>query len=295
MSPILQLIDFADEILKGKERAKENIIVLTAYVVCFLGSVLLYHFFSDQDFSYVLVMSVCVQALAFFLLLHKMKTKKSVAGVSSRACQTYVLSISCRLCSTLVKNGYLPVDRTGDWVYQSADIASLLLCFQVLYYVHKKYKPTFQEELDTFPIAKLVPCVVLLGCFVHGDLNHSWFFDVMWTLGMTLDTVAMLPQLWMLVGKGGDTEAIAANFVVLMFFSRLFSFCFWHKGFPELAPEDGGFNKMGWLIMSNHTLQLLFSADFCYYFFKKQVARYRRDVSGQQWTKSLERPVGNFM
>lgn len=295
MSPILQILDFVDEIMQGKERAKENLVVLGVYAACFMGAAVLYHSFSDQDFSYILVMSVCLQALAFFMLLHKMKVKKSVAGVSSRSMQMYMLSIMCRLTSTLIKNGYLPVDRTGDWVYQSADIASLCLCFQVLYFIHKKYPATYQKNLDTMPIWKFVPCVFVLAGFIHGELNHSWFFDVMWTAAMDLSTVAMLPQLWMLVAKSGDLEAIAANFVVLMFASSLCSFCFWHKGFPELAPEDGSFNKMGWLIMTNHTLQLLFSADLCFYFFKKQVARYRRDCSGQHYTKSMVRPVGNVM
>jgi len=295
MSPILQILDFVDEIMQGKERAKENLTVLCVYAMALCGATVLYHSFSDQDFSYILVMSVCFQALAFFMLLHKMKVKKSVAGVSSRTMQCYLLSIICRLTSTLVKNGYLPVDRTGDWVYQSADIASLFLCFQVLYFIHKKYRGTYQVQLDTMPIWKMIPFIAVFACFVHGDLNHSWFFDVMWTLSMDLDTVAMLPQLWMLIAKKGDLEGVAANFVVLMFFSRVFSFCFWHKGFPELAPDNGGFNKMGWLIMTNHTLQLLFSADFMYYFFKKQVARFRQDVSGQQWTKTMVRPVGNVM
>lgn len=295
MSPILQMVDFVDEILKGKERAKENLVVLFVYVLCGLGSVGLYHSFSDRDFSYILVMSLCFQALAFFMLLHKMKVKKSVAGVSSRTMQCYLLSIICRLTSTLIKNGYLPVDRTGDWVYQSADIASFLLCFQVVYYIHKKYRGTYQRNLDTFPIWKVVPFLVVFACFVHGDLNHSWFFDVMWTLSMNLDTVAMIPQLWMLIAKKGELEAVATNFVLLMFASRLCSFCFWHKGFAELAPDSGAFNKMGWLIIVNHFLQLLFSADFTFYFFKKQVARLRRDVSGQHVTKSMVRPVGNVM
>merc|ERR1719191_2332312 len=118
-----------------------------------------------------------------------------------------------RLTSTMVKNGYLPVDATGDWVYQATDISSLLLVFQLLFFIHERHKATYQAELDTMPIFNVIPGVVLFACCFHGNLNHSPFFDKMWSIGMWLDTVAMLPQLWMLVAKGGEVEALTANYV----------------------------------------------------------------------------------
>ena len=39
--------------------------------------------------------------------------------------QVYVLVFCFRLSSTLVRQGYLPVDRSGDFVYQLADLFSL--------------------------------------------------------------------------------------------------------------------------------------------------------------------------
>merc|ERR1719421_286660 len=197
-----------------------------------------WHHFSDKDFSFLLTLSGCVQTLAFFLLLHKIRVQKSVAGISSKTLQVYIFVFMFRLSSTLVKNGYLPVDRTGDWIYQAADIASLLLVFQLLFFVHKRYKTTYQHELDTMPLWKLVPAAVLLGCTVHGNLNHSPFFDKTWTISLWLDTLAMLPQLWMLIAKGGEVEALTSNFVALIFASRLMAFWFWYTGMPELAPAD---------------------------------------------------------
>merc|ERR1719473_1410479 len=172
-----------------------------------------------------------------------------------------------RLTSTMVKNGYLPVDATGDWVYQASDIASLLLVFQLLFFVHKRYKYTYQDTLDTMPYGSLVAAACLLGFCFHGNLNHSPFFDKAWTIGMWMDTVAMLPQLWMLVAKGGEVEALTANYVALIFMSKALAFWFWYTGYPELAPAHGGFNTVGFVIMAAHSLQLLFSADFMYHYF----------------------------
>ena len=100
---------------------------------------------------------------------------------------------------------------------------------------------------------------MLLSTVLHGDLNHNWYFDTVWTTSMYLDTIAMLPQLWMLVVKGGHVEALTSHFVAAIFFSRFLTFSFWFTGFPELAPEDGGFNKMGYLLCGCHAIQLLLS------------------------------------
>merc|ERR1719265_182310 len=81
----------------------------------------------------------------------------------------------------------------------------------------------------------------------------------------------MCPQLWMLVMKGGEIEALTSNFVALMFLSKCLSFSFWFTGYPELAPKDGGFNKVGCLILSAHTAQMLLSADFMYHYFAHKV------------------------
>jgi hypothetical protein len=272
-SPILRLLDFVDEIASGKEKARANIFVLFAYAMFGCFSMVVWRHFSDQDFSYLCTFAGLCQMLAFYLLLHKMKVTQSAAGVSSRSLQVYVLAFCFRLSSTLVKNGYLPVDRSGDWVYQAADIASLLLCFQLLFFCHKRYRSSYQAELDTFPIFKLVPACVLLGCAFHGQLNHSPFFDKTWTIGMWLDAVAMLPQLWMLALKGGEVEALTSNYVALTFLSRSMTWFFWYTGYAELAPKDGGLNVVGIIIMAGQSLQLLISADFMYHYFAWQSSK----------------------
>jgi len=265
--PILKFIEFLDQIVQGEERGRQNIMILVTYFL-FIGSLLfVWMRKSDQDFSYILTVSGCVQTLAFFLLMHKVRTQRSVAGISSKTLQCFALALLCRLSSTLVKNGYLPADRTGDWIYQAADIASLLLVCQLLVLVHRRYQQTYQADLDTLPLWSMVPAAVLLGCVVHGNLNHSAFFDKLWTIGLYLDTLAMLPQLWMLVAKGGEVEALTSNFVALVFVRRMLAFWFWYTGFEELAPKDGGFNLVGCLIVGAQAVQLLLSADFMYHYF----------------------------
>ena len=97
------------------------------------------------------------------MLLQKVKQQRSVAGISSKMLEMYVLVFVFRLSSTLIKQGYLPIDRSGDWVYQSADIASLMLVFQLLWKVHKVYNITYQRSHDTLEIWRAVPAAIAMG------------------------------------------------------------------------------------------------------------------------------------
>jgi len=267
MSPVLGIIDFIDGVIAGSSaKRRENVTIVVSYACVVACVLVLWKEYSDRDFSFLITLAGAAQTLGFFLLVHKMKSYKSAAGISSKSLQMYVMMLLFRLNSTLVKNGYLPVDSTGDWAYQACDITSLMLVFQALFYVHKRYKDTYQEKHDSLPIWNAVLPLMLLSTVLHGDLNHNWYFDTVWTFSMYLDTIAMMPQLWMLVVKGGHVEALTSHFVAAIFFSRFLTFSFWFTGFPELAPEDGGFNKMGYLLCGCHAIQLLLSVDFMYHY-----------------------------
>merc|ERR1740138_1307985 len=142
-----------------------------AYFVFLMLTGIVLRQFSDRDFSTVLTLGSGVQCLGFFLLLQKVKRQKSVAGISSKMLEMYVLVFTFRLSSTLIKQGYLPIDRSGDWVYQAADIVSLLVVFQLLWNVHKVHKVTYQRSHDTLDIWRAVPVAVMMGIILHGNLN----------------------------------------------------------------------------------------------------------------------------
>merc|ERR1719498_1414576 len=169
----------------------------------------------------------------------------------------------------MFKNGYIPVDRSGDWGYQTMDIMSLLMTLQLMYCMQVTHRSTYQGMVDNVEMWRAVPGCVLLAVFVHGDLNDSPFFDVVWTVSLNLDTVALVPQLWMVYQLGDRLlTGLNAHYVAAVVLSRFLAFWFWFHGFPEIAPLNGGANTAGWLIISCHSFQLLVSADFMLQYLK---------------------------
>jgi len=124
--------------------------------------------------------------------------------------------------------------------------------------------------------------VRVVAIFIHGDLNGSPFFDIVWTTSLMFDTVAMIPQLALMYKCSSHVEGLNAHYVAAIVVSRALAFWFWFHGFPEIAPSNGGANTAGWLIIGCHSFQLLVCGDF--------MMQYVRNVcrQGQEALKVLE-------
>jgi len=275
-SPVVMFIDFFDQMVKGQEKARQNLAVCVSYVVfALLAGVVAMHF-SDLDFSAVLTAGAGAQFFGFYLLLQKAQSTHSVAGISSKTLELFVLVFLFRLPCTCLRNGYLPVDRSGDWVYQVADFSSLLIIIQLIYCIQKKYAATYQHELDSLPVWNAVPACIVGAVVLHGDLNHSFFYDTMWTISMNLETIAMLPQLWMLVKKGGEVEALTSNYVAALFMTSCLKMSFWFYGHEEIGDEDNPTTYemvARYWVAGCHVMQVLLSADFMMHYFKAHANR----------------------
>ena len=95
-------------------------------------------------------------------------------------------------------------------LFEAADVLALGMAVLVLRSIYTTHRTTYLAEHDTMEVKPLaVPCVAL-AFLVRGSLDRSPFFDMMWAIAVNLDTVAALPQLWMLV-------LLAAHFLILAF------------------------------------------------------------------------------
>merc|ERR1712113_1227507 len=78
-----------------------------------------------------------------------------------------------------------------------------------VYLMYVKFKATYDGNHDTFRVEFLLGPAVLLALF----LNHEFsVMEVLWTFSIYLESVAILPQLFM-VSKTGEAESITSHYL----------------------------------------------------------------------------------
>jgi hypothetical protein len=248
----------------GVDAKKTRTSVVSCYCSFALFWLYVWGAVSHLMFSVLITAAACVQCLGFGILTLKVHSSKSVKGISSRMLEMYLLHLCTRLTSTCLKNGYIPVDATGDYVYQLCDFGSLMLVLHLLYCVQRTYAHTYEEEKDSFSISTLVlPCFVL-AYFVHGRHNKSFFFDTCWAFSTNLEGMCLVPQLWMMTGKGGKVDPMLGHFVATAVLSGLMTCWFWYYTYPIL--ETKGPTKAGKVLIGVHVLKVVLCGDFSYYY-----------------------------
>ena len=228
--------------------------------------ILVYFLFSDGDFSFFLTLSAMVQMTSILAL--SFQVKNSVEGVSFYTALFFSCIYSARLSSILVFEGYLPFDSSGDWFYQLVEIVNLTACVWVAYELRNA-----QEDPNTLYLG-LAPA--LLALFGHSTLNNFYLTDLMWSLSMYLEAVALIPISRMLK-KSIDLENFSSHFLAAQTIARVLSFIFWIKSYTELnivyseQPLNflGGYS--GYFTLLSELVACYFTGDFLFYYLKSAV------------------------
>jgi hypothetical protein len=244
--------------------------VTAAYIILLVGVGTVYHFVAAGEFSVILTMAVMFQCSAVALLAMHVLSKGNAKGVSSRALCLEALSFACRLSSTTWLNGYLPVDASGDMVYQAVDVCSLLMVLGLLYHVLVQRRSTYEAGMDSLPVMPMVIGALALAAAFHGDMNNRPLFDMLWMMGLLIGVVAVLPQLWLISRNGGVIHACEGHYIALMAVSRILSGTFmWHARHDiTCTPWVEGWNHAVPAILFAHAVHLLLLGDFAYYYVK---------------------------
>jgi len=248
----------------------ENAQVSVAYGMFAISALAVWHLVADGAFSSILTLSVMIQCLALAFLAMQVISTGSAAGISAQALMLDALALCCRLSSTLWLNGYLPVDASGDHLFQIIDITSLCILAWLLYQVMIVRRPTYQAEEDSLPTMPMTVGAFLCAAMLHANMNGRPIFDTLWMSGLFVSVIAVLPQLWLITRTGGKVEALTSHYIAAMAASRALSGTFmWH------AREDitciswvAGFNHAIWAILGAHLLHLILLGDFGYYYVK---------------------------
>ena len=130
-----------------------------------------------------------------------------------------------------------------DYVRRSISLGRIFRLLKVnvvhlLYCLHKTHVHSYQEEQDSLPIIPMLPPCIVLACLVHGWFNKRFFFDSLWAASLNVETLAILPQLWMMSNIEGKVRGMTTHFVGFWIASRVCYFTFWRYAHLELKKKD---------------------------------------------------------
>merc|ERR1719158_879688 len=178
------------------------------------------------------------QTLSYVLLWIQISSSKSVAGISGKALIMQAIKLCCRLGTTLWLDGYLPVDKSGDWIYQVGDVVSLLMVLQLLLCVHVSHKSSYQSDADTCDVRNLILGAVVLAVLIHPGQHDHAALDTLWASHLYIDAVSMVPQLWMISKSGGKVKGLTAHYIAATLLSAILSGIFWFLAGSSLAADN---------------------------------------------------------
>lgn len=139
--------------------------------------------------------------IAIFILLQKIWKTRSCAGISGK---------SQILFGIVYLTRYLDLFTTYVSLYNSVmKVLFLAASGATIYLMYIKFKATYDHNHDSFRIEfLLIPCA-LLALLIN---NEFTLMEVLWTFSIYLESVAILPQLFM-VSKTGEAESITSHYL----------------------------------------------------------------------------------
>ncbi|KAI0709626.1 ER lumen protein retaining receptor [Fomitopsis betulina] len=159
--------------------------------------------YSSRGYLTVLVGDMSHLA-SILILLYKIQATRSVRGLSFKTQALYV---------TVFLTRYL--DLFYDFVSVYNTFMKLFFisssCY-VLYLMKSQYRPTNDPSIDTFRVEYLLgPCVLLSLIF-----NYQFTLaEILWSFSIFLESVAILPQLFMLQ-RTGEAETITTHYLAAL-------------------------------------------------------------------------------
>lgn len=256
---------FSSTLCASASKVAPKKVYIVVYTLAMIGA-------AARKSSDVMTLSALMQFFALSLLVIQTVSSGSTKGISANSLKMDALALVFRLSGTVWLEGYLPVDYTGDWIYQVIEICSLLLCvwlLRELLYV-KRYIRAASSTCDVFPVRLSTGACLALAAVLHADMHEKPVFDTLWMASIFTSVVAVLPQYLMILKEGGKVEALISHNIAALAVSRAMSFMFmwWARFEIECKHWIPGINHSSIALIIAHALHLVLLADFAYYYVK---------------------------
>ncbi|KAI9317014.1 ER lumen protein retaining receptor-domain-containing protein [Dichotomocladium elegans] len=195
---------------------------------------------------------------SIFILLVKIRDSRSCVGISFKSQLLYAIVFLTRYLDLFVS--WYSLYNTCMKIFF---IGSSLF---ILYLMRFKFKATYDANLDTFRIEYLLAGAIVLA--LAFPYKYA-FLEVFWAFSIWLESVAILPQLFMLQ-RTGEAETITTHYIFALGAYRALYLCNWiYRYVTEQKYSD-------WIAWVAGILQTALYSDFFYIY-------YTRVIRGQKF------------
>ncbi|KAL8952653.1 MAG: hypothetical protein Q9222_001459 [Ikaeria aurantiellina] len=189
---------------------------------------------------------------SILILLQKMKSSSSCSGISFKSQALYLMVYVTR---------YLDIFWTltsGSLWNTTFKILFLASQSYVIYLMLNDYKPTHDPNIDTFKVQYLLGGSAVLAVLFPYRYQFS---EILWACSIWLESVAILPQLFMLQ-RTGEAETITTHYLFALGLYRALYIPNWlYRYFSE-----GYVDQIPWIA---GTIQTILYSDFFWIYYTK--------------------------
>ncbi|KAF2155846.1 putative ER lumen protein retaining receptor [Myriangium duriaei CBS 260.36] len=141
--------------------------------------------------------------ISILILLHKMKTTSSASGISFKSQFLYLMVYVTRYLDLFWTD---PTHSLYNTVFKLLFLGS---SGYTIFLMLNDYKPTHDPNLDTFKVQYLLAGSAVLAILLPYKYTFS---EILWAFSIWLESVAILPQLFMLQ-RTGEAETITTHYL----------------------------------------------------------------------------------
>ena len=189
--------------------------------------------------------------LSILLLWRKIRSQKSCAGISLKSLELYLLVFVTRYLDLFMY--FISLYNTLMKIFYICATAALI------YLVRVTYRATYDKAHDVFRYEFLVVGSLVLALVWNEEFTPT---EILWAFSIFLESVAIVPQLWLLQ-QTKEVETLTADYVGTLGLYRAFYIINW---LYRYFFDDG---MVMWIVWVAGALQTIIYIDFLYLYVKR--------------------------
>lgn len=196
-----------------------------------------------------------LHVISFCIILLRMLTVKSCAGLSLKTQYLYAIVFSCR---------YLDLFTNFYSLYNTILKILFLGCTYYIIYLVKNdqvISSTYDvDKRDSFKLEYPIAGAAVLALATSVDYS---ILELLWTFSIFLEAVAILPQLFLL-HRTGECEALNSHYIFCLGGYRALYLLNW--GYRYFAEEGYYYQAGVFIVWFSGAVQTILYVDFFYYY-----------------------------